>query len=230
MRPSTFKIPPFQYISMKLSTGIDDLDLIMEGGYKTPANILIVGPSAPEKVALAYSFTSSEPSLIICGNSSASDVMKKASDYGINLGKCYFIDCYSATINKSASSDGKITIVPSPSALNDLSLAINEILKQTDNQKLRVVFDTLSTFVLYNQKDSIRKFLSVVEGRFKNADATVLYLVDEGVHEKQLLSILEHGMDEKILINEKEGKTYLQLPELQMQIPVKCGRGGFEIL
>ena len=215
---------------MNLSTGINDLDLIMEGGYKNPANILIVGPSAPEKLALAYSFASTEPSLIICGNSGANEVIKKASDFGTDVSKCHFIDCYSATINKSASSSGKITIVPSPSALNDLSLAINEILKTTSGKKLRIVFDTLSTFALYNQKDSIRKFLSVVEGRFKNAQATVLYLVDEGVHDKQLLSLLEHGMDEKLLISEKEGKTYLELPDLSIPLQIKSSRNGFEII
>ena len=70
-----------------------------------------------------------------------------------------------------------------------------------------MVFDTLSTFVIYNPKDSIKKFLSVVEGRLRSANATTIYLIDEGVHDKQLLSLVEQGMDEKFEIIDAGAKT-----------------------
>ncbi len=220
----------------RLSTGIPDLDLILEGGYFNPGNIIMIGPSGMEKSALAYHFASAaganENSYIICGNSSPADIVNKASTIGINLNKpnIFFIDCYSATLGNVEQKEGsRVRIVPGPGALNDVSLMLNDAIKESTGKKMRVVFDTLSTFVLYNPQDSIRKFLSVIEGRLKSVGATALYLVDEGVHDKQMLSLLEHGMDETYTITDKGGKFELVVPELDLSIPVKVGPAGVTI-
>ncbi len=219
----------------RLSTGIADLDIILEGGYFNPGNIIMIGPSANEKSALAYHFAASadenENSYMVCGNSSPTDIINKAATFGINLKKSnvHFIDCYSATLGNTQTEPGVIS-VPGPSALNDISLALNEAITESAGKKMRLVFDTLSTFVLYNAKDSIRKFLSVIEGRLKNVGATTLYLVDDGVHDKQLLSLLEHGMDEVYTIADKGGKFVLSVGELDMPIPIKVGPSGITIV
>lgn len=221
----------------RLSSGIPDLDIIMEGGYFNPGNIIVLGPSGMEKSALAYHFAAAaganENSYIICGNSSPADIINKAATIGINLNKpnVRFIDCYSSTLsNAEIKPTEKIKIVPGPSALNDISLAINEAIAESSGKRLRFVFDTLSTFVIYSPKDSIRKFLSVIEGRLKTVGATTVYLIDEGVHDKQLLSLLEHGMDGTYSITESGGKFTLTLPDLDMAIPVRVGPTGIIIV
>jgi len=219
----------------RLSTGIPDLDLIMEGGYPNPGNIIMVGPSGMEKTAFAYHFIASAPanenSYIVCGNSSPEDIIKKAANLGINLNgeNVYFIDCYSATLGKAVEAKGRVMAVQGPGALNDISLMLNEVIKSSAGKRMRVVFDTLSTFVLYNPKDSIRKFLSVIEGRLKSSGATVIYLVDEGVHDRQLISILEQGMDATYSIVDKGGKFSLSIPEVDIQIPIRVGPAGLTI-
>ena len=218
----------------RLSTGIADLDIVMEGGYLNPANLIILGPSGTEKAAFAYHFAGAgkdENAYIICGNSSPADIMKKASKMGIELDNVKFIDCYSSTLGRSeAEGSENIKVIAGPSALNDISLALNEAMNESSGKRMRVVFDTLSTFVLYNSKDSIRKFLSVIGGRLRNAQATTLYLVDEGVHDRQLFSLLEHGMDDTITIVDKAGKFFLMLPEVDMEIPIRIGPSGITLL
>jgi KaiC/GvpD/RAD55 family RecA-like ATPase len=218
----------------RLATGIPDLDMIMEGGYLNPANIILLGPSGNEKVAFGYHFAGAagkdEVSFVVCGNSSPSDVMKKASTMGIDLGHVHFIDCYTSTLGRDTPpSSETVTVVPGPSALNDISLALNEAMRSAQGKRMRVVFDTLSTFVLYNSKDSIKKFLSIIEGRLRSSNATVLYLVDEGVHDKQLLSLIEHGMDSIYTIVDKGGKFVLILPEVDMGIPIRISPTGVMI-
>ncbi len=219
----------------RLSTGINDLDIIMEGGYANPANLIMIGPSGMEKVAFAYHFAGAaapdENPYIICGNSSPSDIIKKASTMGIDLNNVHFIDCYSSTLGREEpKSTEKITVVPGPSALNDISLALNAAIAESSGKRMRVVFDTLSTFVLYNSKDSMRKFLAVIEGRLRNAGATTLYLVDEGVHDRQLLSLIEHGMDEVYTLAEQSGKFTFMLPEIDMGLPIRVGPAGVTII
>ncbi|MBU0590942.1 hypothetical protein KKF81_00145 [Candidatus Micrarchaeota archaeon] len=221
----------------RMATGISDLDIMLEGGYTNPANIILIGPNGTEKAALAYHFISAvaanENAYIVCGNSSPNDIAHKASGLGINLNKdnVRFIDCYTATLGKGEQADAKkVRVVDGPSALNDISLAINEALKESEGKRIKMVFDTLSTFVLYNQKDSIRKFLGVIGGRLKSAQATTLYLVDDGVHDKQLISLIEHGMDETYTINENGGKYSMTLPNISSEIPIKIGPTGIVIV
>lgn len=219
----------------RLSTGIADLDVILEGGYPNPSNIMITGPTGMEKSAFAYHFIAAAPAnenaYIVCGSSSPDDIKKKAATLGLSLERenVYFIDCYSSTIGKAAEPTEKVKVVTGPGALNDLSLMLNEAMKASAGRRMRVVFDTLSTFVLYNPRDSIRKFLTVIEGRLKGAGATTVFMVDEGVHDKQLLSILEQGMDGSYSIVDRGGKIFLTVPDVDVSIPIRVGPTGLII-
>ena len=60
----------------RLSTGIADLDLVLEGGFRNPGNLLLVGPSGMEKAAFAYHFASAGKdvkSFSVCGKSSPTE-------------------------------------------------------------------------------------------------------------------------------------------------------------
>jgi len=221
----------------KASTGIPDLDVILEGGYQNPGNVLFVGPTGLEKNAFAYHFADAAPKkedvFFICGDSSPEEIIKKAENIGISLKgeNMFFVDCYSATLGGKAKPESteRITVLQSPGALNDLSLVLNEAISKNTGKRMRVIFHTFSNFVLYNPKDSIRKFLSVIEGRLKGGEATVLYLIDEGVHDKQLLGLLEHGMDEKYELEETSGRYRLEVPRLPMPVPVNLGPTGISV-
>jgi KaiC/GvpD/RAD55 family RecA-like ATPase len=151
---------------------------------------------------------------------------------GLDIKHACYIDCYSKTLGskKEPESSERCIVVSGPGALNDISLVIKEMIAKAAGKKIRVIFFSLSTFVLYNPKDSIIKFLKVVEGRLKNADGTTLYLVEEGVHDKQLLSLMEHGIDEKLVLTEKAGKFELNVPSVNIPIPLKIGPSGIVVI
>jgi KaiC/GvpD/RAD55 family RecA-like ATPase len=223
----------------RLSTGITDLDLVMEGGYPNPGNIVLLGPTGGEKEAFAYQFCAAtdpkrENVIIINADATPEAIIEKAGGMGLDLKKdnVYFIDCYSQTLGqkKEPEPNEKCTYVPGPGALNDLSIALNETIRKSAGRRLRVLFHSLSTLVLYNPKESMTKFLQVIEGRLKSADATTLYLVEEGVHDKQLLSLLEHGMDELVALHESGGRFELVVPSLGMPLPVRLGPSGITVV
>jgi KaiC/GvpD/RAD55 family RecA-like ATPase len=212
---------------------------VLEGGYVNPSNIMLIGPTGMEKAALGFHFAAAgkktkENTFIICSDSTPANVIEKAKSIGIDLKEdnIRFIDCYSSTLGgkKPLESTDRITIVPGPGALNDFSLALNDAIKKSTGKKLRVLFFSLSTFVLYNPKEAIIKFLTVIGGRLKNADATTIFVVEDGVHDKQLISLLEHSMDGKYQIIEKEGKNELEIPTIGMGIPIKLGSAGISVL
>lgn len=221
----------------RLSTGITDLDMILEGGYFNPGNIALIGPSGMEKAAFSYHFAAAvgenENSYIVCAHSSPGDIISKASSMGLKLDKenVSFIDCYSSTLGKREDKERpRVKDVMGPGALNDISLVLNEAIKESDGKRMRVVFDTLSTFMLHNPEDSMRKFLSVIGGRLKSGQATTLYLVDEGVHDKHVISLIGHNMDDTYSLAEEAGKFVFKVPELGMPIPVRMGPAGITIV
>jgi KaiC/GvpD/RAD55 family RecA-like ATPase len=222
----------------RLSSGIKDLDIILEGGYLNPGSHVIMGPSGIEKNAFAYHFVATvaqnENAYIICAGHAPNEVIDKAGGIGLDLNKSNirFIDCYTSTLGTGqVAATEKTRVVGGPTALNDLSLTLNEIIGESTGKKIRIVFDTLSTFVLYNQKDSIRKFLNLIDGRLKSVGATTIYLIDDGVHDKQTISLVLHGMDAVYTIGDSgNGKTILAIPEIDMPIPIKVGPTGIVII
>jgi len=218
----------------RISTGIRDLDIVLEGGYINPGNVMLLGPAGMPKSAFSYHFIDAasprENVFVITADATPQSVREKASSLGIKIKTgVKFIDCYSSTIGTKKPEGTNDIYVPGPSALNDLSLAVNSAISQSIGKKMRVVFYSLSTFMLYNSKDSILKFLQVVGGRLKKADATTLMLVEEGVHDKQLLSTVGHMADEVYVLSEKEGLLELELPGLAASLPVKLGPAGVTI-
>jgi KaiC/GvpD/RAD55 family RecA-like ATPase len=107
---------------------------------------------------------------------------------------------------------------------------LNEAIAESSGRRIRVVFDTLSTFVIYNPKDSIKKFLGVIEGRLRSAGATTIFLVDEGVHDRQLLGLVEQGMDERYVISDNGARTTLTIPDVDMPVPFRLGPAGIVLI
>ena len=220
----------------RLSTGIKDLDIILEGGYLNPGNILILGPSCTEKTALVYHFASAglksknEHVVFLTSDMTPSAIKEKASSLDIDLnGEISFVDCYSQTIGQP-SKEQNVHAVSGPQSLEDMSFTMGDIINKTAGKKLRVVFSSLSTLLLYNPKDSMLKFLQVVSGRLRNAGATILFLVEEGVHDKQLLSMIEHITDEKYIILDKGGSFEFNIPASSLSLPIKLGSSGLMVL
>lgn len=220
----------------KLSTGIKDLDMVLEGGYPNPGNVLLLGPTCIEKTAISYHFASgglksrNEHVLFLTSDTTPVSIREKAASVDIELGgEITFIDCYSTTIG-APSKEQNVVGVAGPQSLEDLSFAISDIINKTAGKKLRVVFSSLSTLLLYNPRDSMLKFLQVVSGRLRNAGATTLFLVEEGVHDKPVLSMVEHIMDERYVITDKGGSFEFSAPGMGMSLPIKLGSNGIVIL
>lgn len=223
----------------RISTGVDELDVVLEGGYQNPGSVMILGPSGQEKLAFAFHFVAagiSEGDKIayVALDVSPGEIELKANSFGLNFkshtGKeLLFIDAYSQTIG-AKDIDRNDLLVPGPAALNDLSLALNDVIGQSEGRRMRVVFHSLSTMSLYSASDTVIKFLQVIQGRLKSANATSLWLVDEGMHDKKFITSLESLCDQILHISEKAGAHELIVPNTPIPLSIRAGPAGLEIL
>lgn len=208
-----------------LSSGIDELDRALDGGYSNPSNVMLLGPGGIRKDMLAYRFaqcslkSEDEFTIFITADVAPASIKEKAAAHGIDLSgeNIAFIDCYSSTIGLFSGEMGVIRIA-GPQCLEDISFAINEIMSRTPGKKIRTVFHSLSTFLLFNPRSSVLKFLQVITGRLRNAGATSMFLVEDNAHDKQLISTVERLMDEKYAVLDRESALELEIPSLGLLI------------
>ena len=78
----------------------------------------------------------------------------------------------------------------------------------------------------YNDDD----YVINVAVSYPDVTAPLISGVEEDVHDKRLLGMLEHGMDEIYVLNEKSGKFILDIPGVSTPIPIKLGPAGIIIV
>ncbi len=221
----------------RMRTGIRALDIMLEGGYKFPATVMLMGPTGSEKQCFAAHFVNEglaegDVVIYITTDRTPKEIEKTAAGWDLHFkgpGELFYIDCY--TQAGAEEGKGKVNVfkVGGPGALNEISLYVSEILRGHEGKRFRVVFHTFSTFALYNEKGSLFKFLQSIESRAKGANGTTLLLVEEGMHEEKFLSTLRHGIDEEFSLKTKDKKKELVGSGLPIGIPLKVGALGVEV-
>lgn len=229
----------------KLSVGDKKLDIFLEGGLLIRSNNLLLGPPGDEKLLFSLQFIEEglkkgEPAVIITADDLPKDIEKKALSYKWNLENkrntnlLTFIDCYSWTLGKGIEEDRKDILIQGPNALNDLSLAISQTVSSLSRPEkpIRICFNSLSTFLLYNPKESIFKFIQITGARLKTMGATSIFLLEEGMHDKKTATTIKHLMDEILYLTKIKRDWYINsesstLPE---GIKITIDEKGFHVL
>jgi len=84
----------------------------------------------------------------------------------IDAGKMIFIDCVT-TGGRSPANGPKVFFVSSPNALTDLSISINKVI---DEEKIdAIIFDSLSTLLVYQQPSMVIKFSHSIISKLRAA-------------------------------------------------------------
>jgi KaiC/GvpD/RAD55 family RecA-like ATPase len=191
---------------MAMESGIPGLDKLYE--FKKKQIILTYGPPGPEKSVLAQQFIfeglkKGEPAIYITTDHSPQEVRELMLARGWDItpyeqsGQFRFIDCYSWTIHEKDRSPS-VTTSPSPSALSEMAIAISML-----EQKLkgaRVIFDSLSTILLYNEETSVFKFMQVMASKTKHFEAFMMVLLEDGMHPESVRVTLEHLTDGSLIM------------------------------
>ncbi|MEW6329031.1 MAG: RAD55 family ATPase [Candidatus Micrarchaeota archaeon] len=226
-----------------MRSGIDELDDLIGGGLRDDANILLMGPPGQEKTLFALQFvneglTIRQPCVYLTTDVSPAEVESKAGEFGWNFPKftgngLWFVDCYSWALG-AKSAQRKDIMVPGPSALNDLSIGLAQALQEAYKPALksRVVFQSLSTLLLYNNPDIVFRFTQVIGARLKSAQATTLFMLDTGMHDERVLVTLKHLVDLIIEMKFESNKWYVSAPlsGLTEWVNIRSTKKGLEVL
>ena len=178
---------------MPLKTGIEKLDEFLKGGVPEKSSLLLLGPPKSGKTTFGIQFLfeglkNNEYGVCILTNNFPEDFVRQFERFGnlnpiLQNGLLRFVDCYSVHVGISKSNTVFIIRVNGPTALNEISIAMSEILRVLPiNSIKRIVIDSISTLLLYNSPSLVLELVQILNGKAKNSNANLVFLVEEGTH------------------------------------------------
>lgn len=195
---------------------------------------VLIGPPLTGKKEFFYDWAfeglkSGESVCFVTTDASAENVKKELVAqkffYGQyeNKGMLKFIDCYSHNTDEFLPDTSNIKRIPGPLALNEISIALSEIerefLKLSENH--RIVFNSLSTLLMYCNAEAIARFVQVLIARIKKAGGSVIFTLEEGMHPSNVMVTLEHLMDKIIQVKKENGNVFFKYQDDKDWIPLK---------
>src|SRR6266705_2823033 len=156
-----------------LSTGLDELDKLLKGGYPEKSAILVVGPPGIGKEALGYWFIQNgltkEDFCLYVTRLAVSEVLQDIRAFGINGQSAPIWFAREGGQTKCDLSD-----------LPGLSFSVKETLRRNAERPIRVVTDVLSSQLLSDVKQYNAVFLATME---------------DGMHQPQVLAAMQQLFD-----------------------------------
>ena len=120
-----------------------------------------------------------------------------------------YIDCYSNHTADPEDDKQRIRRVTGPAALSEISIAISEridAIKNEDFDSLVIVFDSLSTILLYVALPDVTRFLQAILRKIKDTATNIFFLMEEGMHDENSDVSIKH-LVEHIIFTKKTGNT-----------------------
>lgn len=185
---------------------------------KSSACVVISPPLVGKKELLfrfvADSLENKEPVLFIISDSSPEALKKELLQEKIFFKPelLRFVDCYSYhSGNSNVKDTNDIKRVSGPLAFNEISIAIHDIerkfLRQGSDSGHKVLFSSLSTLLMYSNAGAVSRFLQVLIAKIKNLNGSVIFTLEEGMHDEKTIVTIEHLMDVIISLKKEKGKV-----------------------
>lgn len=171
------------------STGIGELDQLLNKGYPDRSAILAVGPPGVGKEALGYWFMESGLGqgdfCVYITRQSVSEVLQDM--------KAFVEDGTRSRPVWIASEGGDLKW--SFNDLAGLSVSIKDTLRKSNGKRIRIITDVMSSLLMLNSPETIYKFFSQLSAEIKQYDAVVLATLEEGMHQPQAIAAMEQLFD-----------------------------------
>lgn len=151
--------------------------------------------------------------VVITTNQPSAVLKKHYSTDGIDISRVSFIDAITKyALGKIPPGQEDCRFINSPSNLTDLGIAITEVLHSLAGEKTCLLFDSVSTMLIYLPSTNISKFIHFITSKLRLVDAAGIFLAVEKGLDPLLLTQLTTYVDGTI--------------DMDVQQPGNTGIGG----
>jgi len=184
------------------------------------ASIILSSPLSGKKEflyqKLQESLKNKEPVIFLLTDSSPEDIKKELVKnkifYGAAGNFLKFVDCYSQQAGNNVEDTSDIKRVSGPLALNEISISLAQLEAELYrlSPKHLVLFDSLSTLLMYSNPPMVGRFLQILIAKIKNAGGSVLFTLEEGMHDPKDMVTIEHLMQAIIHVKKEKEKIVIK--------------------
>jgi KaiC/GvpD/RAD55 family RecA-like ATPase len=202
--------------------GLDKLDSVLNGGLPKRSSVLLIGPPKCGKTLFGLHFlfeglSKDEYGIFIITNNFPEDIMDRFKKLGkvdpmLERGLLRFVDCYSIHAGVEKGNTMFIIRVNGPTALTEIGIAFTEILKKMPkSSRIRLVFDSVSTLLLYNSPKTIVNFIQKFNERSKASGVNSIFVLEEGMHDEKDVTAFNSLLDIVIHLKKEKDKNYIRV-------------------
>ncbi|MEA2033984.1 MAG: hypothetical protein U9N40_00610 [Euryarchaeota archaeon] len=134
--------------------------------------------------------------IIITTNEPYIVLRKDYEKMGINLEKVHFIDAITKyAVGKESEGAVNCTFINNPSNLTEMGIAVTELLKKIDGDKVWILLDSVNSMLIYIPSINLTKFIHFITSKLRILEMSgVLLAVEKGI-EPSTLTQLESFVD-----------------------------------
>ncbi|MHC1625681.1 MAG: RAD55 family ATPase [Methermicoccaceae archaeon] len=193
------------------SFGVKMLDELT-GEIMPGTNILIVGPPMCSKDHILREFSlnaieKQEALIYVTTKLPYEQLLNGIKGAGINpdkddadiMDRIGIVDCISRTLGVMTPETPTVMMASSPVDLTGMGVRISKLIElfymDKGIRKIRLVFDSLSTVLMYSNIKAVYRFLHVFAGRVRTANAVGLFAIESGMHDEQTIAALKQLFD-----------------------------------
>lgn len=135
-------------------------------------------------------------SVVITTNFPFKILRKLYEQSGVDLESVSFIDAVTRTSMGSVENiPGVVRYINSPDNLTDMGIAVTEVLKEHSGQKVCILFDSVSTMLIYLSSQNISKFIHFVTNKLRLSSISGVFLAVEKGLDPMLMTHLTTFVD-----------------------------------
>lgn len=134
--------------------------------------------------------------IVITTNYPYTILIKLYKEKGIDPGSVSFIDAVTRnSIGHAENIPGVVRYINNPGNLTDLGIAVTESLKDQSGKKVCILYDSISTMLIYLSSANISKFIHFVTNKLRLMDTSGIFLAVEKGLDPMLMSQLTTFVD-----------------------------------
>ncbi|WXG44569.1 MAG: ATPase domain-containing protein [Promethearchaeati archaeon SRVP18_Atabeyarchaeia-1] len=209
-------------MSRRMSSGIEGLDALIEGGIPQGSSTLLYGPPGSWKHIFCLQFIADglragEGGVMVLSNESVDEVKESWQEVGLDFDELtqeqrsslMFVDCYSWRTTDVPYPQVIDKVVRSSMDLNHVAAAVSTATEKIGGRRIRVSVDILSSLLMNAAPQSVYQLASVMVAKLKESNSTSIFILTEGMHDVQTVASLQQLLDSVILFRNAEQQGFI---------------------
>ncbi len=137
--------------------------------------------------------------VVITTNFPYSILKKMYLQSGVDLNKVSFIDAVTrSSVGNVENIPGVVRFISNPANLTDMGIAVTEVLKEHPDGKTCIMYDSVSTTLIYLSSANISKFIHFVTNKLRLMEVSGVFLAVEKGLDPMLMTQLTTFVDSVI--------------------------------